>query len=124
MYADDTVLLAESPDDLQTSLLRMQEYCTLYDLKLNISKTNAFSRGKLKTPHLYYFGEEIIDVVNAYYNIGIILTRYNAKFNVAKQNLYQKGNRAMFALYEAVKPFTNLVNMLYCIHLKCGRRKM
>ena len=68
MYADDTVLLAESPDDLQTSLNRMQEYCTLYDLKLNISKTKVmiFSRGKLKTPHLFYYGEEAIEVVNEY----------------------------------------------------------
>ena len=50
MYADDTVLLAELPDDLQTSLNIMQEYCTLYDLKLNISKIKVmmiFSRGKL-----------------------------------------------------------------------------
>ena len=50
MYADDTVLLAELPDDLQISLNRMQEYCTLYDLKLNMSKIKVmmiFLRGKL-----------------------------------------------------------------------------
>ena len=41
MYADDTVLLTESPDDLQIFLNRMQEYCTLYDLKLNSSKTKV-----------------------------------------------------------------------------------
>ena len=66
MYADDTVFLAESPDELQTSLNKMQEYCALYDLKLIISKTKVriFSRGKLRKPHLFYFGEETIEVVN------------------------------------------------------------
>ena len=52
MYADDTVLLAESPDDLQTSLNRMQEH---YDLEFNISRTKVkmFSQGEFRTPHMF-----------------------------------------------------------------------
>ena len=66
MYADNIVILAESPGDLQTSLNRLQDYYTLYDLKLNISKNKVviFSRGRLRTPHLFYFGEETIEAVN------------------------------------------------------------
>ena len=47
MYADDTVLLAESPEGLQISLNSMKEYCSLFDLKVNINKTKImiFSRG-------------------------------------------------------------------------------
>ena len=84
----------------------MQEYCTLYDFKLDISKTKVmiFSRGKLRKPHLFYFGEETIEVVNEYNYLDIVFN-YNAKFNVAKQNLYQKGNRAMFALLKNKKNF-------------------
>ena len=78
-----------------------------------------FSRGKLRTPHLLYFGEETIEVVNEYNYLGIFFN-YNAKFNVAKQNLYQKRIRAMSVLLKninklslpvdiAVKLFTNLV---------------
>ena len=121
MYADDTVLLAESPKDLQTSLNAMKEYCTLFDLKVNISKTKImiFSRGKLRKPHSFYFGDEKLDVVNEYNYLGLIFN-YNAKFNVAKKFLYQKGSRAMFALLKkirklalpvdiALKLFNNLV---------------
>ena len=81
----------------------MHEYCTLYDLRLNISKTKVmiFSRGKLRKPHLLYVGEETIEVVNEYNYLGIVFN-INAKFNVAKQNLYQKGNRAMFALLKKI----------------------
>ena len=59
----------------------MQEYCTLYDFKLDISKTKVmiFSRGKLRKPHLFYFGEETIEVVNEYNYLDIVFN-YNAKF--------------------------------------------
>ena len=50
MYADDTVLLAESPEDLLTSLNTMKNYCLVFDLKIIIDKTKVmiFSRGKLQ----------------------------------------------------------------------------
>ena len=105
MYADDTVLLAESPDDLQTSLNKMQEYCTLYDLNPNRSKTKVMILlSILRMPHLFYFGEETIEVVNEYNYLGIVFT-YNANFFVSKQNLYQKGNRAMLAVIKKIINF-------------------
>ena len=84
----------------------MQEYCTLYDLNLNISeiKVMIFSRGKLRKPHLFYFGREIIEVVNENNYLGIVFT-YNAKFSVSIHNLYQKGSRAMFALLKKIINF-------------------
>ena len=90
----------------------MQEYCSLCDLKLNISETKvmSFSQSKLKKPHLFYFGEETIEVVNEYNYLGIVFN-YNAKFNMAKQNLYQKGNRAMFALLKKIKKLFSPVDV-------------
>ena len=41
MYADDNVLLAESPEDLQTSLNTMKDYCSMFDLEINIDKTKV-----------------------------------------------------------------------------------
>ena len=48
MYADDTVLLTESPEDLQKYLDTLHEYCNNFDLKINTSKIKIFifSRGK------------------------------------------------------------------------------
>ena len=42
LYADDTVLLAESPKDLQNSINLMEEYCHLWELKINVSKGYCF----------------------------------------------------------------------------------
>ena len=36
LYADDTVLLAELPKDLQNSINLMEEYCHLWELKINV----------------------------------------------------------------------------------------
>ena len=50
LYADDTVILAESPRELQLALDAMDQYCTLWKLKINVSKTKVlvFSRGYVR----------------------------------------------------------------------------
>ena len=56
LYADDTVLMAESADDLQTALDNMAEYCKYWQLQVNTTKTKIviFSRGKVqKKKHIY-----------------------------------------------------------------------
>ena len=52
LYADDTVILAESPRELQLALDAMDQYCTLWKLKINVSKTKVlvFSRGYVEKP--------------------------------------------------------------------------
>ena len=39
LYADDTVLMSETSDGLQTLLNNCYEYCKLWKLKVNIDKT-------------------------------------------------------------------------------------
>ena len=58
MYADDTVLLAESPEDLHTSLNTITKNCSLFDLENNIDKTKViiFSRGKIRKPYYFILG--------------------------------------------------------------------
>ena len=47
---DDTVVLADSPGDLQNALNVVHDYCQLWKLHLNTSKTKIviFSRGKVR----------------------------------------------------------------------------
>ena len=99
LYADDTVILAENPKDLQASLDEMKKYCDTFDLHINVNKTKIliFSRGKLRRHHIFNFGNFILDTVEEYNYLGLVFN-YNAKFKIAKSYLYQKGCRAMFAL--------------------------
>ena len=39
MYADDTVVLAESEDEMQKLLNTLHEYCEEWKLKINVTKT-------------------------------------------------------------------------------------
>ena len=89
---------------LQTSLNTMKDYCSMFDLENNIDKTKVmiFSRGKLRKPHYFNYGDQNIEVVNEYNYLGLFFN-YNAKFNVAKNNLYQKGSKAMFSLLKKLE---------------------
>ena len=46
LYADDTVILAESQEDLQQSINLMGRYCSMWKLDINVSKSKitVFSR--------------------------------------------------------------------------------
>ena len=51
LYADDTVLMAETHDDLQNILNTLGEYCNTWRLKASTNKTKVivFSRGRQST---------------------------------------------------------------------------
>ena len=65
MYANDTVVLAESEDEMQKSLNTLREYCEEWKLKINVTKTKImiFSRGKIRNLPDLMFGNSKIEVV-------------------------------------------------------------
>ena len=52
-YADDTMLMAESEEELNSPLMRVKEESERYGLKLNIKKTTTTT--KLRSWHLVPF---------------------------------------------------------------------
>ena len=94
LYTDDTVVLAECPEDLQRALdlLRMQS------LDINVRKTKVmiFSRGKIRKMPKFNFNEETVDVWDYKY-LGVKFS-YNNKFKKAQQLQFSLANRAMFSL--------------------------
>ena len=84
LYADDTVILAESPTELQMSLDAMQSYCNIWKLNINISKTKIviFSRGKARKYSKFNFRNSSIDVIDNFTYLGIV-SNYNGKFGKA-----------------------------------------
>ena len=99
LYADDTVICAESEAGLQGLLDGMYEYCIRWQLQINISKTKiiVFSRGKIRNMPIFLFNGEPIEVVFDVMYLGLKLN-YNNKFSVAMKNLYDRASRAMFLL--------------------------
>ena len=63
MYADDTVILCDSEQNMKEALVSLHRYCLEWKLKVNCSKTKIviFSRGRVATSNYnFQFGEEEI----------------------------------------------------------------
>ena len=99
LYADDTVVLADTPVDLQNALNAVHEYCKLWKLHLNTSKTKIviFSRGKVRKFPVFKFGNDSIEVVDDYIYLGVTIN-YNGKFDKAMKKQVAQANRALFSL--------------------------
>ena len=108
LYADDTVLLAESADELQAALDTLAAYCKLWDLTVNLSKTNVviFSKGKITTKMprsgKFIFEGKEVKVVDDYTYLGVIFN-YNGSFKKAIANQKAVALRAMQALLTKVR---------------------
>ena len=112
MYADDTVVLAESKDEMQKSLNTLHEYCEEWKLKINVTKTKImiFSRGKIRNLPDLMFGNTKIEVVFEYNYLGIILN-YNGNFTKAIKSLYDKGSKAIFSLLRKARSLQLPINL-------------
>ena len=99
LYADDTIVLAENEVQLQLAMNGMKDYCDMWNLQINVSKTKVmvFSRGKIRNKPMIYFGDQILDVVYSYTYLGITFN-YNGTFNLAIKRLYDIATRAMFEI--------------------------
>ena len=99
LYADDTIILAESCEQLQLAINSMKNYCDMWKLQLNASKTKilVFSRGKIRNKPRISYGEQVLEVVNSYTYLGITFN-YNGSFSLAIKRLYDISSRAMFEI--------------------------
>ena len=99
LYADDTIILAESPAELQNALDATQEYCDLWDLTVNTSKTKVviFSRGKVRNKPDFFFRNEKLEITDDYIYLGTTFN-YNGKFDKARAKQVAQAKRALYGL--------------------------
>ena len=73
LYADDTVLMAESATDLQKQLDWFCEYCKVWKLKVNIKKTKVmiFSNGRMPRCEFTYDSQKL-DIVKEFVYLGVV----------------------------------------------------
>ena len=99
LYADDTVIFAESENDLQIALNNVNKYCKKWSLKVNINKTKVviFSRGKIRKLPVFRFGNDILEIVDDYVYLGTTFN-YNHHFKKAQNKQIIQARKAMFSL--------------------------
>ena len=85
LYADDTIVLAECPEDLQRALDMRKIYREFWRLDINVRKTKVmiFSRWKIRKMPKFNFNGETVYVVWDYKYLGVKFN-YNNKFKKAQ----------------------------------------
>ena len=99
LYADDTLVMAESPEELQLAMHEVSNYCTQWDLRVNKRKTKVviFSRGKVKTKYNFKMGDLEIETDFAYCYLGVVFN-FNGKFTNNINERIKQARKAMFSL--------------------------
>ena len=99
LYADDTILISESPEDLQCMLNALNAYCQKWKLQVNASKTKIviFSRGRVKKRPSWTLGSQNLEVTLDYIYLGVTFN-YNGKFTKAINKQITQAKRASFSM--------------------------
>ena len=67
-YADDTILMAESEEELKSLLMKVKEESEKVDLKLNIQKTKIMASGPITS---WEMDGETVEAVSDFYFGGL-----------------------------------------------------
>ena len=96
MYADDTVLFANTNHDLQYTLNKYTEYCKMWKLNVNITKTKIMYFGR-KGSYNFSMNNENVEIVNNFKYLGVVFSR-NGKFSDAMNDNIEKARKGLFQL--------------------------
>ena len=100
LYADDTIIFAESIHELQAALNGLSHYCKIWGLEVNVEKTKVliFSKRKQQN-HLnnLQFNGKKVEIVQEYKYLGITFN-YNGNFKGCLNYLTNQGRKAMFSI--------------------------
>ncbi len=104
LYADDTIIFAQSELDMQTSLNATEEYCKHWNLHINYKKTKVvvFSRGKIRKKPEFVVNGNKIEIVDSFCYLGVVFN-YNGSFKKTITQNIAKANKALFSLAQLAK---------------------
>eukprot|EP00808_Paulinella_micropora_P031002 g78638.t1 len=77
LYADDIVMLAESPKELNAMIEVVRSFCDTWRIEINLAKSQVMEvhpRGVCRKAEGYYYGSKAIEVVKQYKYLGLMLT--------------------------------------------------
>ena len=101
MYADDTVILADSPDKLQTAINMingMEKYCEKWKLIVNVSKTKIIIFGSRKhLDRVYLYNKKQIEIVEYFKYLGVPFTP-SGKFTECRKYVVNQARKAMYLI--------------------------
>lgn len=99
LFADDTVLFAESPDDMQILLDGLKAYCDKWNISVNTEKTKivVFKSGNRRSNVELYFDNILLEQVTSFTYLGVTLSS-NGNFFQTQKSLAEQANKALYSL--------------------------
>lgn len=107
MYADDTVLIAKSPLELQMLLNQLSVYCEYWDIQVNVTKTKIviFRKNGMVIPdYVWQYNNLILEVVDSFTYLGCVFN-FDGKFNLAEETVVKQALKAIFWLKKRFKEY-------------------
>ena len=99
LYADDTIILANTAQGLQNAMHDLDVYCTNWKLEVNVEKTKVmiFRKRITSCNSVFTLNGQSVDVVNEFKYLGVLFS-YNGLFKLCKQRVKDQATRGVFAL--------------------------
>lgn len=112
LYADDTVVLAESEAELQAALNAMFLYCKTWKLEVNESKTKVviFCKKKIPQKPIFTYNGINLNVEDEFTYLGVLFSN-NGKFAKTKKRALDQGRKAMFSIMKKSRKFNLPVDL-------------
>lgn len=103
LYADDIVLIADSPEDLQRHLDALQSFCRDRDLTVNLGKTkvmvfNTTQAWVTRAEHQFTLRGEVVECVRSYVYLGVTFKGPQFSMREAADARLTRGFAALGAL--------------------------
>ena len=102
LYANDTVIMADNPTDLQDCLNAFSEYCELWKLNINVEKTKILIFGARGRPNLTFnLDNKELEIVDSYKYLGVLFSQ-SGSFLRTRKHITQQAKKAMFLLFTRI----------------------
>ena len=101
-FADDMVIIGDSPEELQAILNKLHDYCSKWGLEVNTVKTKIVvfrKRGRLYANEHWIYNDIGLEVVNDFNYLGVVFN-YTGSFAMNQQTLSGKALKAMNVLLQ------------------------
>ena len=100
LYADDLVLMSESPTGLQTLIHGLENFCMQWHMVVNLTKTNVVvfnERFTFEDSRYCTFNGNEVPTCKTYNYLGVIFSNANGRFRENYENKHGKALRAIYA---------------------------
>ena len=116
LYADDLVLVAETPEDLQAQLDILKVFTDDVKMKVNIGKTKIMvlrkNKRKSQSQNTWLLGEQELQECDSYKHLGVTIES-NGSFNEHIENIKLKAGKAYYSLISKCKDLNGMQPSLF-----------